>query len=324
MRRVLLVIAGLLAAASFALVAVWVLDEASTPPIAGDRAIAEISTIDVAGVRRSLLVRGEDRDSPVLLFLHEPFGWTTLPFSSATRTLERSFVVVHWDQRGAGSSDWENPDDPPEFADLVADLREFNGLLRKRFGRPPIVVAHGASLLTALGVLAEDPEAFAALVVVSPLSDPAAVLGVGPTTDDGSTAGAELPGILTRLQRDVRHSLTVSSLLATLREAPEYTWPEKLRFLLRLGSVNNGTWNGLVEEGRRSHAKPSLPVFAFLGGRAAIVPAGQQRAVASALGVEATRVVSFDESGYHPMLEEPERFTSEMEALRETVTPAPR
>lgn len=73
--------------------------------IRSPRGIESLERIDVRGDRQWIFLRGEDREAPVLLVLHGGPGSPQLP---ATRTFDRElvrhFVVVHWDQPGAGKS----------------------------------------------------------------------------------------------------------------------------------------------------------------------------------------------------------------------------
>jgi pimeloyl-ACP methyl ester carboxylesterase len=57
------------------------------------------------GAKLYLQVRGADRTAPVLLWLHGGPGGAERPlFRYFNGGLERHFVVVYWDQRGAGRS----------------------------------------------------------------------------------------------------------------------------------------------------------------------------------------------------------------------------
>ncbi|WP_235884602.1 alpha/beta fold hydrolase [Bradyrhizobium frederickii] len=64
--------------------------------------VQEGGFVEVGGIKQWVQIRGEDRDNPVLLFVHGGPGGTTLPISSAWRPWEKHFTVVQWDQRGTG------------------------------------------------------------------------------------------------------------------------------------------------------------------------------------------------------------------------------
>ena len=84
---------------------------ASTPPIVDENrrtpenSIAELKELVLNGRRQWISLRGWDRDKPVLLFLAGGPGGTQLAAARhELAELEKHFVVVGWDQPGAGKS----------------------------------------------------------------------------------------------------------------------------------------------------------------------------------------------------------------------------
>lgn len=74
-----------------------------TPTINGPDPIAVLEPVEIGGMTQWLLIRWPDRSAPVLLWLHGAPRAAQMPLAQAKiRMLERGFVVVHWDQRGAG------------------------------------------------------------------------------------------------------------------------------------------------------------------------------------------------------------------------------
>lgn len=124
----------------------WALWPASTPPITDDEgdplpgSVASLEPVVIGGMEQWLLIRGRDTANPVLLWLHGGPGSSEMPVvPHYNGALEEEFVVVHWDQRGAGKS---NPRDFDEstmtFEWFVRDARELTGYLKERFGKEKI------------------------------------------------------------------------------------------------------------------------------------------------------------------------------------------
>ena len=152
---------------------IWKSLPARTTPIEGPNPIAALIPAEIGGMTQWLLIRGADRAAPILLWLHGGPGAAQMPIHATTSALERDFVVVHWDQRGAGKSN------PPDFdpatmtlEQFLADAREVTALLRERVGDQPLIVL-GHSWGTMLG---------ARLVARWP-TDYAGYIGVGQQVD---------------------------------------------------------------------------------------------------------------------------------------------
>jgi pimeloyl-ACP methyl ester carboxylesterase len=99
---------------------------------------------------------------PLLLFLHGGPGIVETPLlTKYCHGLYEHFLVVHWDQKGAGKS--YNPDDHSELSVhiLVRDGIELVKILNRRFGRKKAILM-GHSWGTALGILMckSSPEIF--------------------------------------------------------------------------------------------------------------------------------------------------------------------
>ena len=65
--------------------------------------IDEATYVEIGGIEQWITIRGEDRNNPVLLFLHGGPGDATNPWGyAAFRSWLKYFTVVQWDQRGSG------------------------------------------------------------------------------------------------------------------------------------------------------------------------------------------------------------------------------
>jgi pimeloyl-ACP methyl ester carboxylesterase len=132
--------------------------------------IASMETIALGGVEQALLIRGRSTANPVLILLHGGPGVSeTALFRAYDAALEDHFVVVYWDQRGAGRS--FSSDVPRESMTLdrfAADLDALVDAMRARFGVAKVVLL-GHSWGTALGLVyaQRHPEKVAAYVGVA-------------------------------------------------------------------------------------------------------------------------------------------------------------
>lgn len=139
-------------------------------PLTVSGGINLLEQVELGGVKQWISIRGETHQAPVLLFLHGGPGSANIAkLRLQTPDLEKHFVVVSWDQRGAGKS-FSLFAKPTELSreQLVSDAHELVGILKQRFGVEKIYLM-GFSWGTVLGLSLVDqyPEDFAAFISVS-------------------------------------------------------------------------------------------------------------------------------------------------------------
>lgn len=129
--------------------------------------IAEISSVKIGGIKQGIVIRGENIENPILLFLHGGPGFAeTGLFRHFNHALEKNFIVVYWDQRGAGRSYHKTLNDQPMTIDqFVSDIRELANYLRMRFNKEKIyLVAHSWGTIIGMLAIKKYPELFYAYV----------------------------------------------------------------------------------------------------------------------------------------------------------------
>ena len=132
--------------------------------------ISEMRTVNLGGIDQWIVIRGRNVDNPILLSLAGGPGESALVISKVVPQLEDRFVVVNWDQRGAGKSagvffaDYAHMT-PHQY---VADGLQLTNYLRQRFHRDQIYLT-GASWGSLLGVwmAQQHPEWYRAYIGIS-------------------------------------------------------------------------------------------------------------------------------------------------------------
>jgi pimeloyl-ACP methyl ester carboxylesterase len=132
--------------------------------------ISRLERVELGGVRQWISIRGADTRAPVLLFLHGGPGSANIAkLRLQVPELERHFVVVNWDQAGAGKSASMGFDyGRLSIEQMVSDAHELVTILRARFGVEKIYLM-GFSWGTVIGLelAARYPQDFYAYIAVS-------------------------------------------------------------------------------------------------------------------------------------------------------------
>ncbi|MDQ6655669.1 MAG: alpha/beta hydrolase, partial [Verrucomicrobiota bacterium] len=141
--------------------------------IASPTGIDVMERVRLGDLDQWIRIRGQDSHLPLLLFLDGGPGVPEMPFAPANAELERHFLVVHWDQRGAGKS--FDPAIPPasmNVAQLVSDAEELVNLLRHRFSQDQIfLAAHSTGSVLGVFLVQRDPQLFRAYIGISQVAN---------------------------------------------------------------------------------------------------------------------------------------------------------
>jgi pimeloyl-ACP methyl ester carboxylesterase len=136
--------------------------------------LAILEKISLGSINQWISIRAKDTKKPILLYLHGGPGTPVMPlFRHFQAPLEDYFIVVQWEQRGAGMSfSWHIPKESMTIEQFISDLHELTLNLCKRFNKEKIYLM-GHSWGSVFGIMAVQryPQLFHAYIGVGQASD---------------------------------------------------------------------------------------------------------------------------------------------------------
>jgi pimeloyl-ACP methyl ester carboxylesterase len=266
-----------------------------------------------------------------------------MPFSHVNAALEEDFVVVQWDQRGAGKSYSSSiPETSMTIEQFVSDTHELVQLLLQRFGRAKLVlIAHSwGSILGALTV-AKYPELFQAYVGICQAVNPPEsermmyrfALETASSQRNGKAATdlrriGEPPyksfGEYRLMKGWVKHfndvgyaELTPAQFARIAFVSPAYSWGDLIRLVFGMRFSFSHLWREAFYRTDLFEQVPKLdvPVHFLLGRHDRTVTASAALAERYFEKLDAPKgkhLIWFENSGHWPQLEEPQRFQTEL------------
>jgi pimeloyl-ACP methyl ester carboxylesterase len=337
----------------------WRLLYSRTPPIRDASgapkpgSIAALERVRIGGSDQTVLLRGHDASAPVLLLLHGGPGGSLMPLAHVfSSQLEEHFVVVNWDQRGAGKSySPQIPRSSMTTEQFVQDCLELSEYLRRRFEQDRIFIV-GHSWGTELGVLAVQrrPDLFRAYAAAGQVVNKAraerislqfAIDGALRANDratlerlqklDPPGYGGRVKDLLFQRKCVARYGGTFhdravdKAMFRKYFESPEYSWRDLLSLKKGSDFSLGAMWSQRLEVDLLE-AAPSLalPVF-FLHGRCdRVTPTELVQTYYDRLDAPRKELIWFERSGHCPLFEEPQRFQEVIidRLLPNTIAPA--
>jgi len=302
-----------------------------TRPIRGPQAIAEIRPRVLGGFPQAVLLRGNDRRNPVLLYVHGGPGGGQLPLARRySRELEKHFLVVHWDQRGAGASargvDWNSL----SLERIVGDTIELAEKLGQ--GRKIFLIGHSWGSLVGVKAVQRRPDLFYAYVGTGQLvhRDRQELISYDWVVDQARKAGdrealAELATIhppysrqadfrlqrrwLSRYHGDEFAVRRVREFLPAKLFGREYTLGTRLAYQSNFDrSLEKLLADRLQVDLLSQVRRLEVPVFFFLGRQDFNTPTSLVEEWAARLQAPRVEIVWFENAGHFLAVEAPEEF----------------
>ncbi len=131
--------------------------------------INSLEKINLGGIKQWILIRGKDKNKPVLVYLHGGPGaplFRSVYKIGVQAGFEDNFVVVYWEQRGTGKSYSKNIDPASMTVDqIVSDTSELSQLMAQRFNKDKVyLLGHSWGTIVGMKAIAKNPEFFNAYI----------------------------------------------------------------------------------------------------------------------------------------------------------------
>ncbi len=317
----------------------------STEAVSETKGIAKLEEVELGGMKQWISVRGEDKTNPILLWLHGGPGLAQMPLAHYLDSeLEKEFVVVHWDQRGAGKS---NPLDFDESTmteeQFLLDANELVKYLQNSFEQEKIYLL-GHSWGSKLGIELVDmyPEDFHAFISVTQIVNIEEGLDISYEWLRKEIEGNNDERNLAKLEKIGKPPYTISQyrnfatimvkyggnidvgkeeLIAIGIQAPEYTFLEYIQWLD--GALRNAgpMWNGSDEHDldyREEITSVDVPIYFFAGRNDYTTPLVLIEDYFEKIQAPKKELIIFENSAHTPFLGESEKFYNEVINVKES------
>ena len=301
--------------------------------------IASLEKVILGGVEQWVLLRGEDKEKPVLLILHGGPGVAEMMmFREYLSELEKHFVVVNWDQQGAGKSYNDKiPVKKMNLKQFVTNTIELTEWLKKRFNQNKIyLLGHSWGSILGIKAIQKQPESYSAYIGVSQfvnfidgerISYDFALktakeknidhaikelenIGRPPYKNDIKLVKTQIERKwITKFGANTYGKTGYGFLIPILLRGREYTINEKIGFFMGINFSLNLIWSHLTDVDLFTQAKElNVPVYFCAGRYDYTVPSILAERYFRDLKAPKKDWIWFENSAHNPHFEEPGKF----------------
>ncbi len=306
-----------------------------TPKISNKNSISELRKVKINDTLLEVMIRGRNRDNPVVIFVHGGPCCSEIPYVREYQNLlEKDFTIVHYDQRGSGKSykfgtDYSDVTASTNVDDLIALTEYIEDYLQKE---QVILIGHSYGTYIATIAAALEPELYRAYVGIGQMSNTieSELDGLQKCIEAAEEAGnTEDVTYLKGLENSISQGTKI-----TPREyvrkygfasrsidenadyqrgflfGSEYNLLDVIRFYTALikyqDSLINEALNNPVSD---IVTKIDIPVYFVMGKYDCMTsPEAAEEYLNNLAGLTACELVIFEDSAHYPQFEEKEKF----------------
>lgn len=306
-------------------------------PIKGEHAISELIEVMIGDVKQWIYIRGQNRYHPVLLMIHGGPGTAQIGFIRKFQSeLEQHFVVVQWDQRGAGLSySRDILSKSMNIDQLVDDTIDVTTYVLNHLNQQQLyLVGHSWGTILSMLALTRAPELYTRYFGISQVTHAGesdrlsytklleraqadknekaynTLLQIGPPPWDSLKHGRIHQKYVELLGGGItRDGKMVRKILLNILTSKEYTWLDSLRFFkgqffsmenLQAEMENTNLLNNIKEI--------NIPIYFLMGKYDLITPYELTEQLFNQIKAPEKQLIVFENSAHTPTLEEPERY----------------
>ena len=310
-----------------------------TPKIKGSNSISELKSVQINGEDLTVLIRGTDKDNPVLIFVHGGPCCSEIPYVRKYQgELEKDFTIVHYDQRGSGKSYKADKDYSTTTAEThVDDLIALTEYVEDYLNKDKVILAgHSFGTYIATQAAALRPDLYEAYVGIGQMSDTIkselytldTLIAIA-EEDGEKTAAAELRDLKLSIQngdrivpRDYvrRYGYAARKIddnldyVLAFLFGTEYNLRDAAGFYMASAKYQDQlVMEGLNHPITEIVTSLDIPVYFVMGKYDGMTSPEAAKEYLDSLGGEGTKeFVIFDESAHYPQFEEKEAFSKWM------------
>lgn len=302
-----------------------------------------LDNVILGEIEQCILVRGNNEQNPIILFLHGGPGLPMMPFHQHFQNdIEEKYVVVHWDQRGTGKSfSQEISPESMNLSQILLDAHELVCLLKQRFKKEKIYIAgHSWGSIIGINLINLYPEDFYAYIGIGQVIDYSQSKNIcyNFALEEAKTQGCEEAlNELTKIgeppfNNDAKLSIIQKNVkrfggnlhnevnfLSIAKQCKEYTELDLNNVPKGLNFSDKYLWNEVISTNIMDHLTDfKVPIYFFCGKYDYMTPTVLVEEYFKKINTPFKKIVMFNNSAHFPYIEESNKFAKEIIGIKES------
>lgn len=307
-----------------------------TPSIKGYKnSISTLKQIAINGTKHEIMIRGNDKNNPVIIFVHGGPGCPETPYVRKYQDLlERDFTIVQYDERATGKSFHYFEDYSKLSIDLlVDDLIALTDYISQELGTKQIIlVGHSFGSVVGIKTAHKAPEKYLAYVGIGQIGDfwkgeiesfeyaleqatlqnnVQDIKDIEACRDSVVNHKESFPrNIIRKYAGAARLINEASDMVSGILLNPEYNIFDAIRYGNGLLISDKKLWKEVKEEVNlpKDVSEFKIPCYFVMGKYDYLTPAKTAKEYFDSITAPVKEFIVFDHSAHYPQFEEKQKF----------------